>query len=93
MSDKIKETAKQEVEQIKKVASEGVRSGAYVYPLKASHNNTLMSNGIANTVHQGIFYLLSHKELRKPLFSRLIPTLTLATRTYLLAAVASAKHM
>ncbi|KAK4495122.1 hypothetical protein PRZ48_013449 [Zasmidium cellare] len=59
MSDRIKETAKQEVEQIKKVASEGVRSGAYVYPLK------------------GIFYLLSHKELRKPLFSRLIPTLTL----------------
>lgn len=36
MADKLKETAKQEIEQIKNVASEGVRSGAYVYPIKAS---------------------------------------------------------
>lgn len=36
MADQLKETAKQELEQIKNVASEGVRSGAYVYPIKAS---------------------------------------------------------
>lgn len=38
MAEQLKETAKQELEQIKNVASEGVRSGAYVYPVKASQS-------------------------------------------------------
>ena len=59
MSDRIKETAKQEAAAIQKIANDGVRSGAYVYPLK------------------GIFYLISHKELRKPLLNRLVPTMGL----------------
>lgn len=33
-SDKIRETAKQEVERVRDIASEGVQSGAYLYPLK-----------------------------------------------------------
>ncbi|KAK4608934.1 Outer spore wall protein RRT8 [Fulvia fulva] len=59
MADNIKKTAKEEASRVQQIANEGVRSGAYIYPIK------------------GIFYLLSHKELRKPLFSRLIPTMTL----------------
>ncbi|KAF2764414.1 hypothetical protein EJ03DRAFT_28097 [Teratosphaeria nubilosa] len=58
-SEKIKETAKVEVERVRKVAEEGARSGAYLYPLK------------------GIYYFASHKDLYKPLLSRLAPTMTL----------------
>ncbi|KAH9827381.1 outer spore wall protein RRT8-like, partial [Teratosphaeria destructans] len=58
-SEKIKETAKGEVERVRKVAEEGARSGAYLYPLK------------------GIYYFATHKDLYKPLLSRLAPTMTL----------------
>jgi len=59
MSDKIKATAKQEADEVRRLAREGVQSRAYFYPI------------------QGIYYLASHKDLRKPLFSRLAGTLTL----------------
>ncbi|KAK4540602.1 hypothetical protein LTR36_009032 [Oleoguttula mirabilis] len=34
MADKVKETAKQEVERVRHIAEEGAKSGAYLYPLK-----------------------------------------------------------
>lgn len=36
--DRVKETAKQEVEEIKKITQDGVRSGAYMYPIKVFRN-------------------------------------------------------
>lgn len=36
MSEKVKEVAKEEFEQAKVLASDAVRSGAYLYPLKVS---------------------------------------------------------
>jgi hypothetical protein len=34
MADRIKETAKQELENLKIATTEGVKSGAYVYPFR-----------------------------------------------------------
>ncbi|KAK3674316.1 hypothetical protein LTR78_005785 [Recurvomyces mirabilis] len=56
---RVKETAQHEVERVAKIAEEGAKSGAYVYPLR------------------GILFLATHKDLYKPLFARLAPTLTL----------------
>lgn len=36
MSARVKETAKEEAQQIRKLANDGVKSGAYVYPIKVS---------------------------------------------------------
>lgn len=36
MSERVKEVAKEELEQAKVLASDAVRSGAYLYPLKVS---------------------------------------------------------
>jgi hypothetical protein len=34
MSARVKETAKDEALQVRKLAEEGLRSGAYIYPIK-----------------------------------------------------------
>jgi len=34
MADKVKETARQEVDRVKGLAEEAAKSGAYLYPLK-----------------------------------------------------------
>ena len=39
MSEKVKEVAKEEYEQAKVLASDAVRSGAYLYPLKVGIQN------------------------------------------------------
>lgn len=36
MSARVKETAKEEAQQIRKLANDGVKSGAYIYPIKVS---------------------------------------------------------
>lgn len=59
MADKFKESAKEEVAAVSRIAQEVLKSGTYFYPIR------------------GIFYLLSHKDLRKPLFARLVPTMSL----------------
>nr|POE48362.1 outer spore wall protein rrt8 [Quercus suber] len=56
---KVKDAAVQEAQQIRKLAEEGARSGAYLYPFR------------------GIYYLATHKDLYKPLFAKLTPTLGL----------------
>ncbi|KAK0306285.1 hypothetical protein LTR54_015993 [Friedmanniomyces endolithicus] len=68
MSAKVKETALEEVQRARQIAEEGARSGAYLYPLKA---RPLCS---ATT---GMYYFATHKDLYKPLLSRLVPSLTL----------------
>jgi hypothetical protein len=34
MSAKVKETAKEEVQNVRKLANDGLKSGAYMYPIK-----------------------------------------------------------
>ena len=36
MADNIKKTAKEEASRVQQIANEGVRSGAYIYPIKVS---------------------------------------------------------
>lgn len=36
MADKVKETAKEEALRVRQLAEDGVKSGAYVYPIKVS---------------------------------------------------------
>jgi len=59
MADNFKETAKEEVANVKRIAQQGLSSGTFFYPVR------------------GIFYLLSHKELRRPLLRRIVPTMSL----------------
>jgi len=40
MSAKVKETAKEEVERVRHLTEEAVRSGAYLYPLKVRQKKT-----------------------------------------------------
>ncbi|KAJ8609940.1 hypothetical protein MRB53_038878 [Persea americana] len=61
MSKRIQDTAQKELNQVSKLASEGIRSMAYLYPIK------------------GIIYFLSHRELWKPLLSKLTPTIGLGS--------------
>lgn len=81
MADSVKETAKREVQDIKNLANDAARSGAYIYPLKASKltPSSFPDRNTQLTYSQGIFYFISHKPLWKPLLSRLLPTLTLGT--------------
>ncbi|KAF2090022.1 hypothetical protein K490DRAFT_62896 [Saccharata proteae CBS 121410] len=58
MSDRVKETAKEEVERVRSLATDAARSGAYLYPLK------------------GIAYFLTHRDLWRPLKSKLAPIVT-----------------
>jgi len=59
MSDKVKQTAKEEVDRVRVLATEAVKSGAYFYPFT------------------GIVYFVTHRALWKPLYNKLVPTLTL----------------
>lgn len=38
VAEKAKETAKEELENFQRIAKDGVRSGAYIYPFKVSIN-------------------------------------------------------
>ncbi|KAK5679403.1 hypothetical protein LTS10_008219 [Elasticomyces elasticus] len=60
---KVKEVAEHEVQRVRELAEEGAKSGAYLYPLKAR-----LKSG-------GIYYFATHKDLYKPLLSKLAPTL------------------
>ncbi|KAK5742387.1 hypothetical protein LTR17_003400 [Elasticomyces elasticus] len=60
---KVKEVAEHEVQRVREIAEEGARSGAYLYPLKARLKS------------DGIYYFATHKDLYKPLLSKLAPTL------------------
>lgn len=42
MSAKVKETAVQEAERVRNLAEEGVKSGAYIYPIKVRASCYLM---------------------------------------------------
>jgi len=59
MSEKVKQTAIDEAEKIRALATEAVKSGAYFYPFR------------------GIIYFASHSALWKPLYQKLVPTLSL----------------
>jgi len=60
MSKRVKDVATEEAERIKVLATDAVKSAAYLYPLK------------------GIYYFVSHKDLWRPLFSKLTPAITLS---------------
>lgn len=38
MAARVKETAKEEAIQVRQLAEDGIRSGAYIYPVKVSEN-------------------------------------------------------
>ncbi|KAF2488793.1 hypothetical protein BU16DRAFT_213194 [Lophium mytilinum] len=59
MSEKVKQTAIEEAQRVRTLATEAVQSRAYFYPLR------------------GILYFLTHRDLWKPLASKLVPTMTL----------------
>lgn len=61
MSDRIKQTAQKEINNVTKLASQGISSGAWLYPFK------------------GLFYFVTHRELWKPLLSKLTPTIGLGS--------------
>lgn len=78
MSSKVVDTAKHEVEHVVHVAEEGAKSGAYLYPIRVCSVQPLKPRyKDANKHAKGIYYFASHKDLYKPMLSRLTPTLGL----------------
>jgi len=80
MEDRIKETALEEAEKIKRLTVEAVKSRAYLYPLKVFRflSHTLI-NGIDVSLtrpKKGIYYFLAHRSLWKPFVSKVTPTFT-----------------
>ncbi|KAF2805278.1 uncharacterized protein BDZ99DRAFT_466915 [Mytilinidion resinicola] len=59
MSEKVKQTALEEAQRVRVLATEAVQSRAYFYPLR------------------GVPYFLTHRDLWKPLGSKIVPTMTL----------------
>ena len=48
MADRVKETAKDEALRVRQLAEDGVKSGAYIYPLKVSKSK--VSNDTASRI-------------------------------------------
>lgn len=71
--------SKEDLDRYKTLVNEAAKSGSYLYPIKVctyfQHHDQATHKLI--TAEQGIFYFLSHKELWKPLASKLIPYLSL----------------
>lgn len=44
MSAKVKETAKEEVQNVRKLANDGLKSGAYMYPIKVRTDTARVYN-------------------------------------------------
>jgi len=77
MSEKVKETAMEEVERVKALAQDAARSGAYLYPIKVcSQTDAVMLVILADNT-QGIIFYVSHKSLWKPFWQKIAPTVTL----------------
>jgi hypothetical protein len=77
MADRVKKVAAGEAERIKTLTKDAAKSQAYLYPLKASLKEPRQGEISVDAI-QGILYFISHKELWKPLASKLTPTLTLS---------------
>ena len=75
-SAKIKETAQQEAQRVREIAEEGAKSGAYLYPLKVKACACECDEQEIDQ-HRASTTFATHKDLYKPLLSRLAPTLTL----------------
>jgi hypothetical protein len=60
----------------KTMATQAVKSGAYLYPIKVLYFR--LGQSASTDDSQGIYYFLSHRTLWKPLLSKLAPTMTLS---------------
>jgi hypothetical protein len=76
MADKVKEVAVEEFEQARIIATDAVKSGAYLYPIKVSTHTFHGTTAILILV-QGIVYFFTHRSLWRPLAEKLIPTVSL----------------
>ena len=74
MSAKVKEVAKQDALRARAIAQDAAASGAYLYPFKVRCCSSASTKPLTG---QGILYFLSHRDLWKPLSTRIAPTLTL----------------
>jgi hypothetical protein len=75
--DKVKEVAKEDFDQYKQLASDAVRSAAYLYPFKVCMQNSQGEAVAKLTSSQGIAYFFTHRALWKPLAAKLLPTVSL----------------
>lgn len=52
MADKVKETAKEEALRVRQLAEDGVKSGAYVYPIKVRNTILLLRHLASRITHR-----------------------------------------
>jgi hypothetical protein len=76
MADKVKGVAAEEADRLKTLTTEAVKSKAYLYPIKVRSTCVLMEEKLIHC--QGIYYFAAHRDLWRPLTSRLASTLTLS---------------